>query len=593
MPGNQRILVVQTEPEFGVGSTALAHPETSHWQWEFVPNPEAALTTLEQGNVEMVIADFAETRDAGIAFLDQVWKQHPSTARFLLVENPTHDEVMKCVMGAHQLLSKPLDGERLKAALDRAAGVSTLVRSERIKQVVSRMRTFPALPTSYFEVMKELSSAHASPERLGQLIGRDLAMTTKLIQMVNSAAGGAARPITDPAQAILLLGMQTVRSLVLSVHAFAQFDKVKPLYFSIDKVWRHSLAVASTAKQIAQEITGDESIAHEAYTAGLLHDLGKLVLAANFENDYGRVLTVSRQQSVPVTQIEREIFGATHAEIGAYLLCHWGMPLSVIEATAGHHLPAAALGKIFSPIAAVHLANALEYEVHPGHSGFPEHPQELDYPDELGLKARLRRWRDIAMGQAPGLTHDPSPATILIRKPEVASINTPPPADALIPNEAAFFQTITVVCVLVGIGLTIGALLIHGLHETTKAAPEKPPEIGNPHHETGGNADAPNKDASPATTEMQPRTLEPTVSVPRSDPTAENQAATFPKLKLHGIIFRGASSSALINGKSLQAGQEIDGVRILEIARQSVTIEWAGVQKTVNMPGLETRPSRK
>ena len=98
-----------------------------------------------------------------------------------------------------------------------------------------------------------------------------------------TTATGCCRRRTDPAAAVLLLGLETTAALVLSVEAFARFDKVKPIYFSMDKVWRHSQTVAASSKRIAELLCNDSEVARNALTAGLLHDIGKLALALNLE----------------------------------------------------------------------------------------------------------------------------------------------------------------------------------------------------------------------------------------------------------------------------------------------------------------------
>src|SRR5438093_5719439 len=123
------------------------------------------------------------------------------------------------------------------------------------------------------------------------------------------------------------------------MHAIAIMDKVKPAYFSINRIWRRSLKLAELSRSIAQRETGDPKIAEDAYTAGLLHDLGTAVLACNLHEQYQRATRMSSEQQIRISAAEIEVFGAAHAQVGAYLLALWGLPATVVEAVGCHQVP--------------------------------------------------------------------------------------------------------------------------------------------------------------------------------------------------------------------------------------------------------------
>ena len=138
-------------------------------------------------------------------------------------------------------------------------------------------------------------------------------------------------------------------------------------------------------------------LAESAFTAGLMHDLGKLVLASNFDEQYSGAQALARQQQLPLWEVEKQIFGASHGEIGAYLLGLWGMPLDLVEAAALHHNPSRCLAKRFTPLTAVHVANALVYEAKPDKEGFVAPQIDEAYLAELGLSDQLQRWREMIL----------------------------------------------------------------------------------------------------------------------------------------------------------------------------------------------------
>jgi putative nucleotidyltransferase with HDIG domain len=368
-----------------------------YWKVHVTQTAENALCLLEQVSFELIFVDLKAGPLASIQFLHQVWQKHPAVIRFLLADSMPPDLMVSCALGPHQVLQKPIDSNVIRAALERARLVDRLFQNKDLQSLVSRIRTFPSRPTVYVEIMKELRSSTASTQTVGELVARDLAISAKLLQITNSAFFGFGRAISAPSDAVLLLGMETTASLVLGIEAFARLDNVKLLYFSTDQVWKHCQSVANAARAIAGYVTNDESLAHDAYTAALLHDIGKLALAVNLHEPYRDALNLGREKNLPAWEVERQAFGATHAEAGAYLLSLWGLPAKVIEAVAGHHLPARELSSEFTALTALHLANALENNfAQQGRTGSAEAHLDLDYPIELKIAEQLDTLREIA-----------------------------------------------------------------------------------------------------------------------------------------------------------------------------------------------------
>jgi HD-like signal output (HDOD) protein len=389
----KHVLIVDDEPEhFAHFSEALVGlcPD---WELAFVKSCEEAMSHLEAYPCDAVVADMNMPEITGAQLLNEVSKWYPKTLRLITASSMNKEMVMKCVLGAYEFLPKPCEPEALRDAVVRAFTLDQLIGDEDMKRLVSRIRTFPSIPSLYFEVLKELRNPDASSERIGEIIARDLAMSTKVLQALNSAFYALPRQITDPTEAVNILGFEMVKSLVLCIQVYSQFDKVKPYYFSIDRLWRHSTAVAQVARKIAyQEGLGSE-IADEAYTAGLLHDIGKLVLVTNFEGEYKKVQQLEQTDKKPHWEAEKIVFGASHAEVGAYLIGNWGMPVSLAETTCYHHCPSRSEKKEFNSLTLVHAANSLIYESQPKEGVQPVIDET--YMAELGLEGHTKMWRDM------------------------------------------------------------------------------------------------------------------------------------------------------------------------------------------------------
>ena len=225
----------------------------------------------------------------------------------------------------------------------------------------------------------------------GEIITRDVGMASKVLQLVNSAFFGAKQTIVDPVAAVVYLGSETISALALQVAVFSQFDCKVSREFSIDTVQRHSQRVASAAKQIALNVGLTRVQANECMAAGLLHDIGKLVLAANFPERYRLAIARMREGGMSSAEAEMEIFGSSHAEVGGYLLWLWGLPDTLTEAAAFHHRPPDASRAVFGVPAIVYAANAFD------NSG----PAAIADPAILAMSRSLgRSWQEITSGLA-------------------------------------------------------------------------------------------------------------------------------------------------------------------------------------------------
>jgi HD-like signal output (HDOD) protein len=266
------------------------------------------------------------------------------------------------------------------------------LNNDQVKALVSQLTTVPSVPTVYFQILKELRSPDATLDIVGATIAQDPAMTAKILQLVNSAFFGLAHKLNDPTEAVMHLGMETIKSLVLGIHLFSELQSAKGSQFEMDKIYHHSLATAATAKRIAQLERQPREIVEESFTAGLLHDIGRLVLIANLPDQYAEVVARSHKDSLPLIEAEREVFGATHAETGGYLLGLWGLPVGIVEAALFHHQPRSCKGRDFSALTAVHVANVLQPTQGMDHSAALLPEMDADYLAEAGLTDRASHW---------------------------------------------------------------------------------------------------------------------------------------------------------------------------------------------------------
>ncbi len=394
----KRILFVDDERNVLDGLRRMLRSMRQEWEMAFATSGAEALGLMSQTPFDVVVSDMRMPGMDGAQLLTEVMRRHPQTVRIVLSGHSDKEMILRSVGPTHQYLAKPCDPEMLKETVARSCALRELLNSPSLKDLVSQMNSLPSLPDLYMKVVQELSLPNASIQRIGDIISQDVGMTAKILQLVNSAFFGLRRHISTPAMAVNLLGLDTVKSLVLTIQVFSQFEQPKVREFDLPVLWNHSVATGTIARAIAAATSRDVKMADHTLMAGLLHDAGKLVLAAKVPDQYQNSIVHARAKAVPMWVAEREVLGTTHAEVGAYLMGLWGLPDLIVEGIAYHHTPAHHMATTFSPLTAVHVANALEHEAHP--SADQAHPFEirLDYLSGLGLADRLDRWRELARG---------------------------------------------------------------------------------------------------------------------------------------------------------------------------------------------------
>lgn len=396
MSSGQRVLLVGDGFE-GCLKSSLLTSEAPAWRLTWVRSALEGLALMRVVRFDAVVANADLKEVPGARFLDEVMRRHPETLRFLVSNiSSLNASALSAVGTAHQLVAVPLHWRSLQEALRRASQPDPWSPASSVQDLLARFRYLPSPPSLYFEVVRELEAEEASIERVGELVSRDMAMTSKLLQVANSALLGLKVQVGSASDAVLYLGVETTKSLLLLAHTFSYFDNLPASGLSMEELWRHSLRTGRFARSIAlaEGIQGLEL--NLAFTSGMLHDLGKLALAANLPDQYTRALALAHQKKIWPWEAEQEVFGVTHGEIGACLLRIWGMPEYLIEAVALHHFPSQLLNRQFAPITAVHVANVLAHDLS---TRRPERVPEvdLDYLACLGLSLRLEEWRSLCL----------------------------------------------------------------------------------------------------------------------------------------------------------------------------------------------------
>ena len=391
----KRILFVDDEPMVLKGLQRTLRKMRGAWEMTFASSAKEALAILAENPMDVIISDMKMPEMDGTQLLAEVKRRHPHIVRLILSGHVEQETTIKSVQFAHQCLSKPCDVEVLKQTLAKLFALRDILSDESLKKIVSQIESLPSLPAIYTEIIAEMQSDDPSIKNVGAIIGRDVSMTAKILQVVNSVFFGLPQKIGNPQQAVMLLGLETIKALVLSVKIFSEFSQKKYSWFNIDAIFNHSITVSSHAKAIVKNEKLDQDLINYSLMAGLLHDLGKLILATNFRNTYQQVLTESQNTNHNLWELEHETFGTSHAEIGAYLMGLWNLENPIIEAIAFHHCPAKSVSTRMGLLTAVHVANALDHEEDSLEDGGSDLQYDDQYLERLGISSRIPEWRRV------------------------------------------------------------------------------------------------------------------------------------------------------------------------------------------------------
>ena len=391
----QRILFVDDEPNILKGLQRSLRPLRKHWEMVFTDSPQAALEILGGRGFDVIVTDMRMPGMDGAQLLKKVRETYPAMVRIILSGHSDQEVAMRSVKSAHQYLAKPCDKAVLVNAVTRACSLRELMNKKAMPLVIGGIGAMPILPALYARIMEELRSPSASTASIGRIISQDIVMTAKVLQLVNSSFFGMPRHVSSPSEAVVLLGIDVVKTLILSLEVFSRFQDATLSILPVSRIYDHCVKTGVIARKIARAEKMKKEKIDNAMISGVLHDFGQLLLVEKFPDEYRQVVDHAQRERLPIHQAEMERFGVTHAEIGGCLLGLWGLPDNIVEGVAFHHNPGVCITREFDLCGIVHVANLVEKHER-AMPGTWERLQGVDtaYLEKHGLSGRLRLWRD-------------------------------------------------------------------------------------------------------------------------------------------------------------------------------------------------------
>jgi HD-like signal output (HDOD) protein len=304
----------------------------------------AALAEVKTSHFDVVVTDMRMPVVDGAELLRQVKAIQPHAVRVVLSGQTDAETAMKSAFAAHQFLAKPCEVHQLRDVVRRACNLNALVSADELRALAGDLSQLPSAPRAYLAITKALASTTCSINDVANIVEREPALCAKVLQLVNSAFFGLPRRVSSAAQAANYLGTLTLRNLALAMEAL-DISRQAKLQLSPRQLLdfqTNSLLVGLLGRSW---FAGEQRKADEAFVAGMLRDMGHLVLAAQTQR--------------------AAVDPSCHAALSAYLLGLWGIPHAVIEPVAFHENPEHVEHATLEVVDVVHIADRIAAELLP------------------------------------------------------------------------------------------------------------------------------------------------------------------------------------------------------------------------------------
>jgi len=393
----KRILFVDDESNVLEGIRRMLRADRERWDMQFVLSGEAALKACETEKIDVVISDMRMPGMDGATLLGHMRDRFPSTARIVLSGYSEAALAARVVPMAHRFLTKPCVSSELQKAIEGVCALQEILGTPAIQKVIGSVSELPSLSGTYTCLMTAVKDPNTSISKVADIIGRDVAMSAKVLHLANSAFFGLAQTVTNVHDAATYLGMATIKNLALVSEAFRAFVPDPRIPKSVcESMQAH--AYRTTA--IAAVLPVDRGIRDVTVLAALLHDIGVLFLASAMPSEFCAILADAKENGCRTFEAEEKMLGTSHAEIGAYLLGLWGIPNLSVEAIAHHHHPTRIPHSGINSTVAVYVADLLAHELETYPTGaMGKEITEADRAnlEVFGLLSRLDEFRELAL----------------------------------------------------------------------------------------------------------------------------------------------------------------------------------------------------
>lgn len=306
----------------------------SDYEVFFANDAEEALQLLEQYEVELLVTDIRMPEMDGFELLKEVKKNYPLTLRVALSGYTDNKKIYNALEDnlAKLYLFKPWDNKELIGIIDRLFELESVLKDKNLLNLINNLDELPTVPDLYSEI-SSLIEKDANVDEISRKLEEDQSISSRILRVANSAFYGA--KTGSIAQAIMYIGLTNVKNIVLSNAIFTEFKGNQDLK---DQLWSH-VNISNKLMNIIYQKCLYKKVPNMYASAGLLHDVGRVVILQFFSEKYFEIQKRSIEEKRSLNEIEEEILGVDHQKIGGYLLNWWEIPIPIVEAAMFHHDP--------------------------------------------------------------------------------------------------------------------------------------------------------------------------------------------------------------------------------------------------------------
>lgn len=377
----KRILFVDDDARILNALDDLLYRDRKRWDMVFANSGEEGLAALRAKSFDVVVSDMRMPGMDGATLLGIVMTECPGAARIVLSGQAEREAIVRALPYTHQFLSKPCEASVLRRAIERCLEVVGRPRAD-VRAMISRLDRLPSPSRVFAELTTLAEDSSSSLVDVERVVATDSGLAAKILQLANSAAFGVSRRISSIRDAVAYLGIELIRCLALTSSILASATSSPIAGFSVDAANASALRVATLARRFAQPANADL-----VFAAGILHDIGELVLAMGLPG-YVELQRDARVAKEPLVTAEYRELGLTHAEVGACLLGMWGLPELLALTVAHHHEVRTAPAAAHEVVAPLHVADALV--------GPDQLPMDREFLASIGFGDQVARWCALA-----------------------------------------------------------------------------------------------------------------------------------------------------------------------------------------------------
>jgi len=330
------------------------------WDIDRVDHLQSGLQMLASRHFDAVVVAAPASPERELSYLRQLMQAAPNCVRILYTPVLSAAYLAKALDVVHRVCLNSNTREETVALIDQAVASNRQLSHESVRRSMAAFKQLPSPPSIFHELTRQLNSERTTSQHIAGVVAKDPALTARLLRIVNSSYFGLRQPVSNIQQAVTLIGTRTLRGLALAGHFGSHYKQAKEWnLFSLEALQARSLMVARLSQALAKAAGGDAMLRDQAFLAGLLLDVGMVMLANEQSQSYAKIFGYAAKHNKPLAQVELKAFGVTHAQLAANLLTQWNLPPMVVDAVLYHHDPAGYFQKGLSPTAIDHVADAL------------------------------------------------------------------------------------------------------------------------------------------------------------------------------------------------------------------------------------------